>query len=89
MSKRDARAASDAAWHRAAVLEVADARPPEFSDEALALRFSEKHGDAIQYVAAWNRWLLWTGLRWETDATMRTFDFARAICRGASVASRK
>jgi hypothetical protein len=49
-------------------LEVADARPPEFSDEALALRFSEKHGDAIQYVAAWNRWLHWTGQHWETDA---------------------
>jgi putative DNA primase/helicase len=70
--------------YRAARLEVADAKPPEFSDEALALRFSEKHGNTTRYVAAWNRWLHWTGQRWETDATMRTFDMARSICRVAS-----
>ena len=75
--------------HRAAQLEIADARPPEFSDEALALRFSEKHGETIQYVAAWNRWFHWTGQRWEADATMRTFDLARAICRVASAETDK
>jgi putative DNA primase/helicase len=69
---------------RTAQLEVADARPPEFSDEALALRFSSKHGDNARYVAAWGRWLLWIGQRWEFDATMHAFDMARAICRVAS-----
>jgi putative DNA primase/helicase len=70
--------------YRAARLEVADAKPPEFSDEALALRFSEKHGDTTRHVAAWNRWLHWNGQRWETDATLKAFDMARAICRVAS-----
>ena len=39
-------------------------RPPEFSDEALALAFAERHADDLRYVAAWGRWLLWTGSHW-------------------------
>jgi putative DNA primase/helicase len=70
--------------YRAAQIEIADARPPEYSDEALALRFSEKHGESIQYVAVWNRWLHWNGRQWQFDATLRTFDQARAICRVSS-----
>lgn len=69
---------------RTAQLEVADARPPEFSDEALALRFSNKHGDNARYVAAWGKWFLWTGRYWRFDDTMRAYDCARAICRVAS-----
>ncbi len=30
---------------------------PAFSDEALALRFAERHADDLRYVAAWGRWL--------------------------------
>jgi putative DNA primase/helicase len=70
--------------HQRAALEVADARPPEFSDEALALRFAAKHGTAARYVAAWGKWLLWTGSHWQSDTTMRVVDYARAICRVAS-----
>ncbi len=65
-------------------VEVADARPPEFSDEALAQRFAERHGDELRYVAAWSRWYAWTGARWEVDLTLLAFDWARAICRAAS-----
>jgi hypothetical protein len=36
-------------------------RPPEYSDEALALRFTERHKDLLRYVAAWGRWLIWDG----------------------------
>ena len=70
--------------HRAAAIEVADARPPEFSDEALALRFAAKHGATARYVAAWGKCLLWTGSRWQFDDTMCAFNMARAICRVAS-----
>jgi putative DNA primase/helicase len=70
--------------HRAALLEVADARPPDFSDEALALRFSEKHDAETRYVAASGKWLQWNGMRWEFDETMRAFNMARTICRIAS-----
>ena len=65
-------------------VEVADARPPEFSDEALAQRFAERHGDELRYVAAWSRWYAWTGAQWVLDTTLDAFDRARAICRAAS-----
>ena len=65
-------------------LEVADARPPEFSDESLALRFSDKHADDARYVAAWGQWFLWADPRWQADSTMRAFDMARVACRVAS-----
>jgi hypothetical protein len=70
--------------HRVAQIEVADARPPEFSDEALALRFSAKHADRARYVAAWGKWLLWDEPRWKFDDTLEAFDLARNICRVAS-----
>lgn len=60
-----------------------EAHAPRFSDEALALDFAELHRDELRYVAAWGRWHLWTGARWEHDETMRAFDFARSICRDA------
>ncbi len=70
-------------------VEVADARPPEFSDEALALRFARLHGDGLRYVAAWSQWHTWVGARWELDSTLATFDRIRAICRAASADANK
>jgi hypothetical protein len=32
------------------------AQAPAFSDEALALRFAERHAGELRYVAAWGRW---------------------------------
>jgi len=61
-----------------------DARPPEYTDESLALRFTERHKDRLRYVAAWGKWLIWTGAVWRFDETIQSFDFARAICREAS-----
>jgi putative DNA primase/helicase len=64
--------------------EIADARPPEYSDEALALRFSARHAAAARYVAAWGKWLFWIGSRWRFDDTLGVFDLARKVCRVAS-----
>ena len=61
-----------------------DVRPPAFTDEALALRFAEMHADDLRYVAAWSKWLHWTGTRWKLDETLLAFDFARAVCREAA-----
>jgi putative DNA primase/helicase len=61
-----------------------DAIAPAFTDEALALTFSERHCDDLRYVAAWARWYEWTGAVWKPDDTLRTFNRARAICREAS-----
>lgn len=61
-----------------------DPRPPEYSDESLALRFSSKHPLTLRYVAAWGRWYIWTGVLWEPDATMHVFNLSRELCREAS-----
>jgi hypothetical protein len=33
---------------------------PNNSDEALALRFAERHANDLRFVAAWGKWLSWT-----------------------------
>jgi putative DNA primase/helicase len=58
--------------------------PPPFSDESLALRFAERHVNDFRYVAAWGRWLSWTGTHWRFDDTLHAFDRARVICREAA-----
>ncbi|WP_442753854.1 phage/plasmid primase, P4 family [Methylocystis sp. JAN1] len=63
---------------------IDDPRPPAFSDDALALRFADRHADELRYVAAWGKWLFWTGTYWAFDDTLRAFDMARAICREAA-----
>jgi putative DNA primase/helicase len=64
-------------------------RPPQFSDDALALRFAEKHEADARHVAAWGKWLFWDGARWDIDDTLLAFDTARAITRTASAEATK
>jgi putative DNA primase/helicase len=59
-------------------------RPPEFSDDTLALRFTELHGADLRYTAAWGRWSVWTGTRWQQDQTWYVFDLSRGVCRKSS-----
>lgn len=75
------------AWDGATSLTEDDSshdRAPAFSDEALALRFADRHRDDLRFVAAWGRWLIWDGSRWAVDETMLAFDLARRVCRGAA-----
>jgi putative DNA primase/helicase len=60
-------------------------RPSGYSDDALALRFTERHGADLRYVATWGRWLIWDGRRWGQDETHRALDLARLIGRDASL----
>src|SRR5579863_7837827 len=83
MKKPYAAAAAAAAWAQQAT------RPPDWSDEALALRFAETYGDRLRFVAAWSRWLCWDGARWKADDTKLAFDCARKICREAAAACNK
>ena len=62
-------------------LKLADARPPKFSDEALAQHFADRHGDELRYVNSWGQWFSWNGTTWELDSTLDAFDRARVICR--------
>jgi putative DNA primase/helicase len=63
--------------------------PPAFTDEALALRFTEKHTAELRYVAGWGRWLIWNGSVWRFDDTLRAFDMSRAVCREAAAECNK
>jgi putative DNA primase/helicase len=65
-------------------LTLIEARPPEFSEEQLALEFATLHADDLRYVAAWGQWFEWDGTRWKRDITLRIWDLARAVCRAAS-----
>jgi putative DNA primase/helicase len=65
----------------AQVVPFDDPRPPEVSDEALALCFAEFHAGNLRYVKAWGKWLQWDGTRWRPDETLHAFDRARHICR--------
>ena len=57
---------------------------PPCGDEALALRFTEKHKNQLRYTHAWGRWHHFDGKRWCDNSTLSVFDYARAICREAA-----
>ena len=67
----------------------APAAPPPFSEDALALIFTERQGEDLRHVAAWNKWLLWSSTSWEPDETVYVFDLVRAICREKASESNK
>lgn len=53
------------------------------------MRFATIHAGDLRYVAAWNRWLAWDGMRWQFDATMMAWNEARKICRAAAAQCNK
>jgi putative DNA primase/helicase len=65
-------------------LELVDPRPPAFSDDALALRFCDRHADNLRFVAVWGKWFRWDGARWRQDDTLYAYDLARLVCREAA-----
>ena len=62
---------------------------PAFSEDAIALRFTEIHGDDLRYVAPWGKWLIWDGQRWAFDSTVAVFGLARAVCREEAARCKK
>ncbi len=60
-------------------------RPARYSDDMLALGFTERHGSDLRSVAVWGRWLIWNGRRWASDATQRAVELARDVGREASI----
>ena len=53
----------------------------ELTEDALALRFSERHAEDLRYIATKAAWLKWDGARWYPEATHLAFDLARQSCR--------
>jgi putative DNA primase/helicase len=58
--------------------------PAEFSDEALARDFAEKHGHELRYVGAGRGWMVWNGSRWTADEQSSVCFRVRSICTVAS-----
>jgi putative DNA primase/helicase len=69
--------------------DLGEVRPPEFSDDALALDFADRHKDDLRYVATWSRWLYFDGRHWQYDETLNVFDLVRLICRKAAARAKK
>lgn len=58
----------------------------EFTEDALALGFTQRHGEDWRYVAAWGQWFVWTGTHWQRENTLKVYDLARIVCRDAAAA---
>ena len=67
-------------------LSQSDGWPAEYADDALALKFTERHGDDLRFTAAWGRWSVWDGCVWRQDGTLCVYDLARKVCREESAA---
>jgi putative DNA primase/helicase len=63
---------------------ASSARPADYSDEALAGRFTARHVDDLKFVNTWGRWLVWDETRWRVEDTLMVLDHARALVREAS-----
>jgi putative DNA primase/helicase len=57
---------------------------PEFSEDRLALNFTDRFENALRYVAALGKWFIWDGTRWKIDDTQLARDHVRAVCRDYS-----
>jgi putative DNA primase/helicase len=78
-----------AAALRRVIDKTAMARPPAFSDEALALRLAERHAPEWRYVATFGKWFVYNGIRWRIDETLEIFYLVRQICREAAAECRR
>lgn len=55
--------------------------PPEFAEDAIAMRFSHEFGDDLRYVSAWDRWYGWNRTHWKFDDTQRVCELVRQVSR--------
>ena len=71
---------------RESIVKLVDAAvaPDPFTEDALAIRFSEQHEHDLRYIATKGCWLNWDGARWYEENTHLAFDLARRCCRAAA-----
>jgi P4 family phage/plasmid primase-like protien len=75
---------AELSWQK--LREMHEPRPdaPPFSDDALALTFTETHGDDLKYTASMGCWHHFVGTHWQQDESLLTFTHARNICRAVA-----
>ena len=54
------------------------------SEDFLALAFTRLYGYDWRFVSLWGKWLVWTGQRWHSEATLFALHLIRHVCREAS-----
>lgn len=64
-------------------LDDGDPRPPQFSDESLAVFFADWHTD-LRYIAKLGRWFVYDGQVWREDDTLIARHRARRTCRAGA-----
>jgi putative DNA primase/helicase len=62
-------------------------RPPEFSEDAIAVEFTRQHGADWRYVDNWGKWAVWQEDHWDFDHTRKVSDLVRNICRAQALAA--
>ena len=67
---------------------VAGIATPAFSEDAIALEFTERHLDEVRYTAKWGQWHLWDGQRWVEDRKRKVFNMVRTLCREVAMTAR-
>ncbi|RAA19004.1 phage/plasmid primase, P4 family [Ralstonia pseudosolanacearum] len=55
------------------------------TEDGLATAFTRRYGDDWRYCSLWGKWLVWTGVRWNSDQLLYVTHLARGICRAASL----
>ena len=70
----------------AAKLDAATDRPPEFSDDELAVDFVAKFGHGFRWSPGLG-WMTDTGVLWSRDDHLTRFDATRGVCRTAAAAA--
>ncbi|MDR2434267.1 MAG: hypothetical protein LBD47_06840 [Treponema sp.] len=54
----------------------------QFTDTSNAFRLMREHGKDIRYVAAWKKWVVWTGRQWKMDDGYLVHDKGLQMIRG-------
>ncbi|QCX50007.1 phage/plasmid primase, P4 family [Ralstonia pseudosolanacearum] len=55
------------------------------TEDGLATAFTRRYGDDWRYCSLWGKWLVWTGVRWNSDQLLYVTHLSRGICRAASL----
>ena len=58
-----------------------DDTAPEFSEQAIAQEFADRHFDELRYVAQWSKWFIWDGTCWREDRKRCVYTHANKLCR--------
>lgn len=63
---------------------VLDGVPLEYSDDALADKFSEQYANDLKFIARRGVWMHWNGARWVEDEAGNAINYARKVARDAA-----